>query len=223
MKVKKLLAAVSVAWLFLGGAPAEASDITAADCAIGGVQAGWRGTYPELPEEFMETALKDAAWKESPFYIRALMEDFPEKSVVYNRSAEDMSIFLTAVRMPQAQTGEDQGEGTAPAKDMYLETISVWNTKEEEHTKTYKRVAKDMQTPRGIHIGSTLEEVRAAYGPEDFADLGENGGGFYLYCTKETAEILKENENYVGVCIVFLISSKTGRVTNISVSNSTGK
>lgn len=222
MNMKNLLAVASIAWLLLSGAPAEASDITAEDCAIGGVQAGWHGTYPEIPEAFMDTCLKDAAWEESPIYIRALLEDFPEKSMMYMRVSEDMSLSLTGIRVPQ--TGENQSEGKISADEIYIEAISVWNAKETEKSKTYKRLAKDLQTPRGIHIGSTLEDVQAAYGPEDFKEGGKSGGGFYCYYTKETLAILEKDEKYMGgVGIVFLINGKTGKVTNITVTNSTGK
>jgi len=223
MNVKKCFVILGMVWFLFGIASAEASGIHAKDCAIGGVQAGWHSQHHYLPEDFNDTALKDAQWITASTGLR--LDVFPKSYVIgrsqtCTRTAEDMSISLSGIYIPQSREAGNVVQSIFKKDWIYVAAISVWNVANVDTS--YKLLARDLKTPRGIHIGSTLDEVRAAYGMEDDAVEDGHGGTEYLYVTSETLATLYKNPNYMGVGMSFLVDNETGLVDVITVFNSKG-
>jgi len=223
MNVKKCFVMLWMAWFLLGVASAEAANIYAKDCALGGVQAGWHSQHHYLPQDFNDTALKDAQWVGESTGLR--LDVFPKSYVIgrsqtCTRTAEDMSIALSGIYIPQSRQAGSLAQSIFKKDWIYIAAISVWNVPNVDTS--YKVLARDLKTPRGIHIGSTLDEVRAAYGMEDYTEETGHGDTEYTYVTPETLAMLDRNPNYMGVGISFLVDDQTGIVDSIGVFNSKG-
>lgn len=201
---------------------AYAANITDKDCAIGGVVAGWHSSHHYLPEKFNKTALRDAEWKTSK--QRFYLDNYPKEYVLgfqnmpVERVSKDYSIGLNGVLTEQSRKAGDLFQALFKKDPIYIVRIAICESGQED--RSYELLASSMKTPRGIHLGSSERDVRALYGTPDTIQEGKNGNISMWYSTPETLMKKKNNKNYLGVGMMFLV--KGGRVVAISVHNTLG-
>lgn len=73
-------------------------------------------------------------------------------------------------------------------------------TQTENIDKSYKLLATDLATPRGIKLGVAKADVIRVYGESDSISV-ENQTETYVYVTPETLNKAKRNKNYYGARI----------------------
>lgn len=199
-----------------------AANITVKDCAVGGVPAGWHSSHHYLPQKFNKTALRDVEWKQWNGMIP--LDKYPSTGVYgfqnigVGRISADESLAMIGVLTRRSQEAGNLYQAIFEKDFLYIATISVFASN--NINTSYELLATDMQTPRGIHIGSTLEEMLAKYGEPDEVKKGDNGLPMYYYYTSETALKKKTNKNYQGAGMIFYVTENT--IYAISVFNTFG-
>lgn len=202
---------------------ASAANITVKDCAIGGVAAGWHSSHHYLPEKFKKTALRDVDWVKSSVTVN--LDKYPNvetvvgfKSVGVERISRDGSIRLIgAMTMNSYAAGnilENLYNQTFNKPPLYIAFISIKNPS--RLNGSYEVLAKDMQTPRGIHLNSPVNDLVNLYGKPDRTYPYENKGIMYEYRTPESMS----RDNYGGAGMLFLVNN--GTVVQIHVYNTFG-
>lgn len=210
-----------MALLLLLGIPTicAASHITEDDCAIGGVKAGWHSQHHYLPDAFNDTALKDVEWQQISKNIR--LDQYPKVSYgtfYCMRQSKDQSLTLLSVYCRQSNQSNNLYRALFKKDWIYIYTIRAdFNP---DIDTSYKVLATDMKTPRGIKIGDSLEDVYQAYGREDEVTEENDGNTYYWYITPKTWQRMQSNKNYIGAKIGFLIYDNT--VMGIVAVNSYG-
>ena len=202
----------------------EAANISENDCALGGVKAGWHSSHHYLPEKFNETGLKEVDWLESKKDFR--LDQYPQSYVIgfgaipCERVTIDDTIQLYGVYTKQGHSANAGIFQNIFNKDpLYISAIEVLYS--DKMNRNFPVLATDLKTPRGIGLLSTVENVIYAYGEPDFIKPSKTGTGeLYWYYTPRSLQVRKQNENYLGACIVFYISN--GVVSSIAVFNTYG-
>ena len=196
-----------------------AANITTKDCAIGGVAAGWHSSHHYLPEKFKDTALRDVEWVKSSFYVP--LDNYPATETVAGfhhvskeRISRDKSISLYGA-LTKTSREHNLFNSIFNKEPIYIIAISVNDTN--KMNRSYKLLATDMQTPRGIHLNSTLDELLQKYGHPDKIVNKKNGEKIYMY---KTPESVNRNGNFEGAGMNFWVLNN--EVVMITVYNSYG-
>lgn len=187
-----------------------AAHITEDDCAIGGVKAGWHSQHHYLPDAFNNTALKNVSWKKTNGYIAYTLDVRPNgplmDTMMCARVSPDQSLDLRGVYMRRSSGNNNIYTALFKKDWLYIYGIKINFTPEIDHS--YKVVATDMATPRGIKLGDTLDDVYHAYGQEDGIS-DEDGVEWYWYVTEKSWKVEQSNPYYVGARLGFLIYDNT--------------
>lgn len=202
----------------------QAARITENDCGIGGVKAGWNSTHHYLPEKFNKTGLKEVNWLESKINIP--LDRYPTNYVVgygaipCERITLDNTIALYGTYTKQGHNATADIITNIFQKDpLYISCISVAYLK--KMNKSFKMLATDLETPRGIKLMSSVDDVLRSYGNPDYITEFNNGNGkYYWYYTPNSLQIRKNNKGYKGACIIFSIQNNA--VQRITVYNTYG-
>ena len=204
-----------------------AANITIDDCVLGGVKAGWYSNHHYLPEKFNNTALKDVEWVKSSKSIE--LENYPQSFVIGHadvpcqRVSKDGTIELygTITRQSHASKSNSNiveqimGAIKGELDPLYISVIGI--NYRDRVEKKYKMLAINMQTPRGIKLLSSKDDVVLAYGEPDHIEQIEGGKSYWYFTPKSL-----KNNDYLGAGIMFAINMEDDKVYSICVFNSHG-
>ena len=189
----------------------HAANITEDDCAIGGVKAGWYSKHHYLPEKFKETALKQVDWMESN--TRFTLDNYPQSYVIgfadvsYERIALDNSIALYGIMTYKSQSS-NAGilQRIFDKNPFYIPCILIHYTGNIDTS--FKTLATNLYTPRGIGLLSSLDDLLYAYGNPDTVTQ-QKEYTVYNYYTPRTLQKKRQNPKYAGAYLRFLICDNT--------------
>lgn len=207
--MKKIYVCIFILMIMIGGVSlkAHAANITDDDCSIGGVKAGWYSSHHYLPEKFNKTALNDVEWAQSSLNIT--LDNYPQRSVVgfgaipCERKTFDNTMILFGVLSRKAQS-VDAGilEQLFDQDPLYISGIYVeYNP---NMNTSYKLLATDLATPRGIKIFSSKDALLNAYGNPDYINNADDVD-WYVYFTPYSLNMHMQDDKYWGACIMFAV------------------
>lgn len=204
---------------------AYASNITDEDCAIGGVVAGWHSSHHYLPEKFNKTGLAETEWLD--FSHGFMLDNYPKNYVVgyhgvkKRRMTLDKSLILFGIFTVQSrEAGNSVGhilDSIFNKSPMYIAAITTLYNKNID--KSFEINALNMTTPRGIKIGSSLNDMLNAYGRPDLIER-KNDFECYHYYTSRTLQRKEIKKDYVGTGMKFFVNNQI--VIGIQVYNTYG-
>ncbi len=228
LNIRLLLKSIVVCFmvLFMLTSHLQAARITDDDCAIGGVRAGWNSTHHYLPENFNKTGLSEVEWVKSKVNIP--LDRYPQSYVVgfggipCERITLDDTIKLYGTYTQQSHDASANVLTKIFKKDpLYISYITIAYSSNMD--RSFNLLATDLQTPRGIKLLSSADDVLRAYGNPDYITNYKNGKGkYYWYYTAKSLQIRKNNKGYLGACLIFSISDNDNLVKRIEVFNTYG-
>lgn len=213
--------------ILLGSIKAFAANISVDECAIGDVKAGWYSNHHYLPEKFNNTALKDVDWVKSSNTYE--LDNYPKSYVIgmgaipCERISNDNTFILYGTLTRQAHSANagilEQILGNRDP--LYISVIEIVYRNRVD--RNYKILATSLQTPRGIKLQDSKNDVIRAYGDPDYITYSKNGDfEKYWYYTPKSLQLKRKINNYLGAGILFSISVEDGQVYDIAVFNTYG-
>ena len=190
---------------------AGASRIAESDCAVNGVTAGWQGRH-DLPQKFNGTLIEKYQWKDThrQFGMYELPQNYiiGQPGILYLRGDRKCGIILAGTRIAQTRQAGSLGD--------LLFKGDIWQVWAIEFSSNLKN-PQEYKTDAGIGVGSTVEQVEAAYGKPDRV-LHQSGLLRYLYRIPNR----QYPNKYYGAGILISFSQDTKQVVVVMVYNYNG-